>query len=358
KMQPWVVLILLLPLASSDVSHLHNENGADSKETQKDPSSSGFYPSVGPGLALPPGYAIPTGGNVPPPPAQPPNFPLPIYPPFFGFGGGPGEQGPAIGPVPSAYPNGGAVFPGAGAPSAAIQQPPGPPGAFPSGGVGGSFGGQGAGVGFPQQGAGFPPQGVGFPPQGAGFPPQGAGFPPQGAGFPPQGAGFPPQGAGFPPQGPGFPSQGPGFPPQGGFPPQSGPFPPQGVPFPPQGGPGDAFPGAPFPGSPFPDFLTNQGLPLANSQGPFQGPNPAGFNVPVGFGGPLPGQNPYQQFGPGFGGPAPPGYSDEPEPQPEQEPEQAKVEPPPANEAVAEDAKSGADTVYASNGGYVYQRAK
>ncbi|KAH8289472.1 hypothetical protein KR054_005797, partial [Drosophila jambulina] len=340
KMQPWAVLVLLLPLARGDVSHLHSESEADPKDTQKDPSSSGFYPSVGPGLALPPGYAIPTGANVPPPPVQPPNFPLPIYPPFFGFGGGPGDQGPAIGPVPSAYPNGGGVFPGAGAPSAAIQQPNGPPGAF--GGGSGPFAGSGAAGGFPPQEAGFPPQGAGFSQQGAGFPPQGAGFPPQGAGFPPQGAGFPPLGAGFPPQ--------------GTFPPQNGPFPPQGVPFPPQGGPGDAFPGAAFPGGPYPEFLTNQGLPLANSQGPFQGPGPAGFNVPVGFGGPLPGQNPYQQFGPGFGGPAPPGYSDEPEQGERREPE--KVEPPPAAGAVAEDAKSGADTVYASNGGYVYQRAQ
>lgn len=85
--------------------------------------------------------------------------------------------------------------------------------------------------------------------------------------------------------------------------------------------------------------------------------------MPVGFGGPLPGQNPYQQqpqFGPGFGGPAPPGYADEPQPETEPEREQEAVEeqPPPAAEEEPEDAKSGADTVYASNGGYVYQRAK
>ncbi|XP_017063773.1 proline-rich protein HaeIII subfamily 1 [Drosophila eugracilis] len=340
-MQPWIVLVLLglLPLINGDVSHLPKDylppnadsqnavhtRSNDAKEIQKDPS--GFYPSTG--LPLPPGYAIPTGSNIPPQPVQPPNFPLPIYPPFFGFGGGPGEQGigPGIGPVPSAYPNGG-PFPG-GPPNAAYQQPP--PGTFP----GGPF------PGGPQGGAGgfIAPQGGAFPPA-AGFQPQGGpgnGFIPQGAPFPPQAGPFPPQGVPFAPQG----VPGNAFP-GGNFPPQEGPFPPQGGAFPP--------PGAQYP----PEFLTNQGLPLTNPQGPFQGPNPAGFNVPVGFGGPVPGQNPYQQFGPGFGGPAPPGYSDEPEKeQPQKEAERTVVAPP-----LADDPKSNADTVYATNGGYVYQRAK
>ncbi|XP_016949110.1 basic proline-rich protein [Drosophila biarmipes] len=328
-----VLLVLILPLISGDVSHLSKDYipprakqdapatpSNDGQEVQKDPS--GFYPSNG--LPLPPGYAIPTGSNVPPPPVQPPNFPLPIYPPFFGFGGGPGEPGvgPGIGPVPSAYPNGGA-FP-VGSPNAAYHVPPG--GVYPNGGA--AFGPQGPG--FPPQGAGFPPQGAGFGPQPVGFQPQG-GFPPQGPPFAPQPGPFGPQGAPF---GNAFP--GAGFPP-----PQEGPFPPQGGPFPP--------PGGPYP----PEFLTNQGLPLTNPQGPFQGLNPTGFNVPAGFGGPVPGQNPYQQFGPGFGGPAPPGYSDEAAKEQPKEGERKVVAPP-----LADDPKNGADTVYATNGGYVYQRAK
>ncbi|KAH8367654.1 hypothetical protein KR084_001073 [Drosophila pseudotakahashii] len=359
-MQLWAFLVLLLPLINGDVSHLlpkdyippsAAEQTDEAKEIQRDPS--GFYPSNG--LPLPPGYAIPTGSNVPPPPVQPPNFPLPIYPPFFGFGGGaPGEGvGPGIGA------GGGGPFPG-GPPNAAFQLPAG--GAFPGGSFGpqtgfppqaAGFPPQAAGfppqaAGFPPQGAGFPPQEAGFPTQGAGFPPQGAGFAPQGAGFSPQGAGFPPQGAGFPPQGAGFPTQGPGFPPQGaGFQPGNG-FPPQGPPFAPQGVSGNGFPGGPFP----PEFLTNQGLPLTNPQGPpFQG-----FNVPPGFGGPsVPvNQNPYQQFGPGFGGPAPPGYSDEEHPEKVEEPRKEVPHPHP----LADDPKSVADTVYAPNGGYVYKRAK
>ncbi|XP_033169243.1 basic salivary proline-rich protein 2 [Drosophila mauritiana] len=333
-MQPWAVVVLLLPLINGDVSHLPKEyippsaeqepttrSAADGQEVQKDPS--GFYPSTG--LPLPPGYAIPTGSNVPPSPVQPPNFPLPIYPPFFGFGGGSVEQGggPGIGPVPSAYPNGGAfpggppnggAFPG-GPTNAAFQLPPG----GPFGPQAGNFAQPG---GFPQVG-GFPPQGAGFQPQGI----PGNGFPPQGAPFSPQPGVFPPQGGAFGPQG----IPGNGFP-GGNFPPQGGPF------------PGSAYP---------PEFLTNQGLPLTNPQGPFQGPSPAGFNVPAGFGGPVPGQNPYQQFGPGFGGPAPPGYSDEPAKEQPKDSERTVVPPP-----LADDPKSAADTVYASNGGYVYKRAK
>jgi len=241
-MQPWAVVVLLLPLINGDVSHLPREyippsaelepttrSAADGQEVQKDPS--GFYPSTG--LPLPPGYAIPTGSNVLPQPVQPPNFPLPIYPPFYGFGGGPVEQGGGhgIGPVPSAYPNGGAFPAGptnggafAGGPTnAAFQLPPG----GPFGPQAGNFAQPG---GFPQTG-GFPPQGAGFQPQGI----PGNGFPTQGAPFSPQQGVFPSQGGAFGPQGiPGNGFLG------GNFPPQGGPF------------PGSAYP---------PEFLTNQGLP-------------------------------------------------------------------------------------------------
>ncbi|KAH8421097.1 hypothetical protein KR009_007508, partial [Drosophila setifemur] len=326
KMQLWLVLALLVPLTRGDVSHLEDAGEEDAQLPQEDPS--GFYPSTG--LPLPSGYAIPTGANVPQSPVQPPNFPLPIYPPFFGFGEpgmGPGF-GSGLGSVPSAYPNGPPT-------NAALQQA----GATAFGAPGGAgfipnfppFPGQGAL--FPGQGSPFPGQGPTLPGQAAPFPGQVSPFPGQGAPFPGQGAPFPGQGAPFPGQGAPYPGQEAPFPGQGaGFPGQGSHFPGQGPPFPPQG--------APFPP---PDFLFNQGLPLANSQGaPFQ-PAP-GFNVPVGFGGPVPGQ-----FPPGFGGPAPPGYSDEPE---------KATEKPGVQIVAADDAKSGADTIYATNGGYVYQRAK
>ncbi|XP_017140034.1 proline-rich protein HaeIII subfamily 1 [Drosophila miranda] len=380
---PLFLVLLLLPLIKSDVSHLPKDyipptpeeeeslQSIDHQETpllhreheehEHDPEGhsndvNGFYPSLG--LPLPPGYAVPTGNNVPPPPAQPPNFPLPIYPPYFGFGG----------PQESVDPNGSPF--GSGPPNAAIQQPPqGAPfpqgGPFPNGGQIGPFPGQGGP--FPGQGGPFPGQGSTFPGQGGPFPGQGGPFPGQGSTFPGQGGPFPGQGSPFPEQGgplPGqvgpFPGQGSPFPGQAGpFPGQGGPFPGQGSPFPGQGG---SFPqqGNPFPGPFPPDYLTNQGLPIPGSQSPFQ-QSYAGFNVPPGFGGPQPqGSNPFQQFGPGFGGPGPQAFADEPEKPMEEEvaePEKYPQPQPVESQASTESPKSG-DTIYGSNGGYVYQRVK
>ncbi|XP_033150385.1 collagen alpha-2(I) chain [Drosophila busckii] len=86
---PIVLLLLLLTAAKADVKHL-SPNYLPPTAKQLDelaPAQDGLYfPSAG--VQLPSGYAVPTGSNVGAPPQSPPNFPLPIYPPFFGFGTG------------------------------------------------------------------------------------------------------------------------------------------------------------------------------------------------------------------------------------------------------------------------------
>ncbi|KAM8720297.1 hypothetical protein ACLKA7_006354 [Drosophila subpalustris] len=350
---PLLLQFLLLALVTADVSHLAKEylppdvGQAAAQPLADEPTpvnlkqanDGAFFPMGG--LMLPSGYAIPTGANVAPP-MSPPNFPLPIYPPFFGFGGGPEGQ-----------------FPG------------------------GSFSGGPQGGGFPTgpQGGSFPvgPQPGQFSSglQNGNFPvgPQGGPFPggPQGGPFPgePQAGPFPggPQGGPFSggPQGGPFPGGTLGGPFSGG--PQGGPFPggPQGGPFP--GGPqGAAFPVGPIPqnpqGGPFPlppDYLTNQGLPSAGIQLP--------FGMATGFGGPNP-TNPYQQqvnvgqpFSPSFGIPGqyyqPQPFADEPEPKPLLKSEDhAKVRISPTTATTVAPKSHNRDTIYASNGGYVYQRTK
>ncbi|XP_068154480.1 LOW QUALITY PROTEIN: proline-rich protein HaeIII subfamily 1 [Drosophila tropicalis] len=304
----WAI-VLFVPLAQADVSHLSlsHEHGGHGEETKQadaavEMNDGQFYPVAG--LPLPPGYAIPTGNNVPPPPVAPPNFPLPIYPPYFGFGG---SQGAGPGPGPGFSNVGGQQFAGGPIPEPTNGQYT----AFPT-----------ASQGLPFPGAG-PQGGVPFQP--------GSQFGSFANG--PQAGPFPngQQAGPFPP-GP-FPSG----PQPGAFPsvPQAGPFPPspQGVPFPaiPQGGP---FPSQPqFP----PDYLTNQGLPLAGAQQPFL--QPSGFNVPPGFAGPgIDFSNPYQQP-----------FADEAQPE--------EVDAHPTTDEPSK-AKQSSDTVYAPNGGYVYQRAK
>ncbi|XP_023179150.2 collagen alpha-1(XI) chain [Drosophila hydei] len=358
---PWttwpLVLMLVVPLhlVNADVSHLSSNylppdpKPSAAKILADEPAPAepvkaadgAFYPSGG--LMLPSGYSIPTGSNVPPPPMTPPNFPLPIYPPFFGFGGGGGGDafGTGAGQVPPGYEAQfnnvaqGPQFPQAG------PFPIGPqPGQFP-------VGPQGAPFSAGQQGLQFMagPQGGGFPvgPQGGGFPvgPQGGGFPvgPQGGGFPvgPQGGGFPvgPQGGGFPvgPQGGGFPVG-----PQGG-----------GFPVGSQGG-----------GLPIPDYLTMQGLPASAMQLAFQ--QNVGFGPQPGFAGPQP-TYPFQQlvnvgqpFSPSFGIP---GQNYQPQPQPFADEPQPESNVKPKSTAAKALAKShNMETVYAPNGGYIYKRAK
>ncbi|XP_004529797.2 collagen alpha-2(IV) chain [Ceratitis capitata] len=190
-------------------------------------------------------------------------------------------------------------FPGAPFPAANLPNP--------------SYGGQYPGYGFPGQGfagQGFP--GAGF--SGQGFP--GAGFP--GQGFP--GVGFPGQGfpaAGF--NGQGFPGQ--GFPGAG--------FPGQG--FPGAGFPGQGFPGAGFSGQGFPGVgFPGQGFPGAG----FPGAGFPGNGFPgQGFPG-VPYQTATQQQS---------GNSNAPQPV--------------ANNRVLK-APLASDTVYGTNGGYVYDKPK
>jgi len=340
---PLLLQFILVSIVIADVSHLAKDYlppdvGQPVSQAQADEPTSidhmqandgTFFPMAG--LMLPPGYAIPTDGNVAPP-MSPPNFPLPIYPPFFGFGGSP--EGLAGGPVPPGFPNEG-QFPGGSFPVASQG------GQFPIGPQGGPFpvNSQPGQFSAALQSGSFPlgPQSGPFPsgPQGGSFP---GGL--QGAPF---GAG--PQGGPFPTG-----SQSGSFP--GG--PQGGPFPagPQGVPFPvgpipqnPQGGP------FPYP----PDYLTTQGLPSAGMQLP--------FGMPPGFGGPVP-TYPYQQlanvgqpFSPSFGIPGqhyqPQPFADEPEPEVSAKPKNG-----PTTSTTIAPKSSNRETIYASNGGYVYQRAK
>ncbi|KAH8397583.1 hypothetical protein KR222_011260 [Zaprionus bogoriensis] len=379
---PQLLILLLaalqLPIAlvSADVSHLAKEYlppegatqvataparpQADEPEPEPAPADpqkandGAYYPTAG--LMLPPGYAIPTGSNVAPPPASPPNFPLPIYPPFFGFGGG--SEGIGGVPLPPGYPNEAQL----------------PIGAFPVGSQPGQFpiGGQHGGA----QGVPFP---VGPQPAQFGTAPFAVGGT-QGA-FPngPQAGPFPngPQAGPFPngPQAGPFPNgqTGAGFP----IDPQAVPFPagPQGLPFP-QGAQGGLFP---FP----PDYLTTQGLPSSGMQLPFQ--QNVGLGTPPGFAGLQPGPAyPYQElvnvgqpFAPSFGipgqhyqpQPPPQAFADEPQSAPKSSPPAAATPSPVPVRAATTTATTttiapvtpkslNRDTIYAPNGGYVYQRAK
>ncbi|XP_017869509.1 PREDICTED: glutenin, high molecular weight subunit PW212 [Drosophila arizonae] len=330
-------LLLVLHLANADVSHLSkNYLPPDPKSSAAQPladepapvepgkaNDGSYYP--GGGLTLPSGYSVPTGSNVPQPHSAPPNFALPIYPPYFGFNGGGadafgngfanGAQGPQfqqpgqfpVGPQPGQFPVG--PQPG--------QFPVGPqPGQFPLGPQPGQFP-QGAQFVGGQQGPQFTPgqQGGGFP-----IGPQGGGFPvgQQGGGFPigPQGGGFPvgPQGGAF----------------------QVGPT---------------TF---------APDYLTMQGLPAAAIQLPFQ--QNVGFGPQTGFGGPQSAHhfqhlvNVGQPFVPSFGIP---GQNYQPHPQPFADEPQPEGKAKPKSTGAKALAKSqNKETIYASNGGYVYKRAK
>ncbi|XP_030378882.1 U1 small nuclear ribonucleoprotein C [Scaptodrosophila lebanonensis] len=272
----WPLLALIASPAGAEVSHLPDmyisgspessqavESMANELQDKSQAADGVYYPGLG--VPLPPGYNVPTGTNVGPPPNTPPNFPLPIYPPYFGFGGGgPGiptqlgvdgfgqgfgqGYGNALGPGPGPGP-----VPGAG------------PGIYPNAAQlqGGT---QGFANGPPLQGG---------PQAGAGFP-QGGAFPPN---FPPS------QGLQAFQPGPGFGLPPPGY---GG----------------PQGPGANSFGGQPF-----------------GAQFQPQPPSPYG--------------------------PFPPQFD---EPQPEPEPEPATPE--------TDEAKKSADTVYGSNGGYVYKRTK
>ncbi|TDG41070.1 hypothetical protein AWZ03_012506 [Drosophila navojoa] len=303
-------LLLVLHLTTADVSHLSkNYLPPDPKPSAAQPladepapaepakaNDGSYYP--GGGLTLPSGYSVPNGGNVPQPHSAPPNFPLPIYPPYFGFNGGSAEafgngfangaQGPQF-QQPGQFPVG--PQPG--------QFPVGPqPGQFPAGPQPGQFS-QGAQFVGGQQGFQFTPG-------------------QQGGGFPvgPQGGGFPvgPQGGAF----------------------QAGP-------------------------TPFaPDYLTMQGLPAAAIPLPFQ--QNVGFGQQTGFGGPQSTHhfqhlvNVGQPFVPSFGIPGqnyqphPQRFADEPQPEGKAKPK--------STDAKALAKSHNKETTYASNGGYVYKRAK
>ncbi|KAH8385010.1 hypothetical protein KR093_009656 [Drosophila rubida] len=350
---PLLLQLLLLSLVVADVAHLAKEYlppdvGQASSQPLADeptpveqmPANDGaYYPTAG--LMLPPGYAIPTSDNIAAPPMSPPNFPLPIYPPFFGFVGGPEGLGGAQ--VPPGFPN----------------QPQFAGGAFPVAAQGGQFpvGPQGGAFAAGPQSGPFPvapqvvPQFSVGPQAGPSFAAalQNGNFPvgPQGGPFPagPQAGPFPtePQGALFPvgPEGGPFPAV-----------PQAGPFPailqPGAFPNGPQSA---AFPVGPTLQNPFaPDYLTTQGLPAAGMQLP--------FGMPPSFAGPAP-TYPYQPFSPSFGVP---GQHYQPQPQPfadEPAPEtNAKLKISVATSTTVAPKSRNRETIYASNGGYVYQRAK